>query len=52
VWPQGAPGFKKANMGENALFTFEAQFCKYLHNKMTEQHGISINLLYCMLLKD
>jgi hypothetical protein len=40
MWPQGAPGFKKANLGENALFTFEAQIYKYLFGKMTEQHGI------------
>jgi hypothetical protein len=52
MWPQGAPGFKKANLEENALFTFEAQIYKYLPSKMTEQHGISINLLSCMLLKE
>jgi len=52
MWPQGGPGFKKANLGENALFTYEDQFCKYLRMKMTEQHRISRNFLYCMLLKE
>jgi hypothetical protein len=41
MWPQGAPGFKKANFRENASFTFEDKFCKYLRIKMTEQHRIS-----------
>jgi hypothetical protein len=45
MWPQGAPGVKKANFGENALFTFEAQFCKYLHNKVTELLGIFSKLV-------
>jgi hypothetical protein len=52
MWPQGAPGFKEANFGENASFAFEDQFCKYLCIKMTEQYRISRNFLCFMLLKE